>query len=85
MLTRLLLVQYENDDSLFAPEQRPEHDHLIINEDADNVWPPWPWPPWGGDDDGDRRDPKDPKKEVPILADQVVKFEKRIANASLDL
>lgn len=53
-------------------------------DDQDQSWPPWPFPPWDGDD-GD----KDDKKPKPInytkLAKSIVKFEKKIANASLDL
>ena len=51
-------------------------------------WPPWPWPPWGGDDGGD--DDKGGKRlnkseRAKARAKKVVEFEKRIANASLDL
>jgi endothelin-converting enzyme len=59
---------------------------LINNEDA-NVWPPWPWPPWGGDDDdndgGDK--PHNRTLEIQKLAREVVKFERKLAQASLDL
>lgn len=52
------------------------------------VWPPWPWPPWGDDDHDGHHGDKSPlnKTERALkLAKQVVKFEKRIADASLDL
>ena len=51
-------------------------------------WPPWPWPPWGGDEDDDGDDgnvPLNKTERAYKLAKDVVLFEKRIANASLDL
>lgn len=54
------------------------------------VWPPWPWPPWGGDDDGDHdggdhdSGPMDPEKAHKV-AKNIIKFEKAIADVSLDL
>lgn len=48
------------------------------------VWPPWPWPPWG-DDDNDDKDKLNKTERARILAKKVVKFESRIADASLDL
>ncbi|KAF5324773.1 hypothetical protein D9611_004556 [Ephemerocybe angulata] len=63
----------------------------FINNDESQTWPPWPWPPWGGDepdDDGGEKEPgsKEPKSvRARKLAKDVVKFENKIANASLDL
>lgn len=61
----------------------------ILIQDTDEkvkVWPPWPWPPWGDDDDGDKDKPGANKTErARTLAEKVVKFESRIAAASLDL
>lgn len=59
---------------------------FAVNEDA-NLWPPWPWPPWGDDDeDPDMpKDPSDRKRRAHKLAKQVVKLERRLAKASLDL
>jgi len=59
---------------------------FVINEST-NVWPPWPWPPWG-DDDGDSdedEEPVDRRRKARKLAKHVVKMERRLANASLDL
>ena len=61
---------------------------LVSNEDS-ITWPPWPWPPW--DEDGD--DDEDDGSGEPInktigaheLAKKVVKFERKLAQASLDL
>lgn len=60
---------------------------LITAEDT-NTWPPWPWPPWGGDEeDGDDEGDK-PHNRTPTarkLAKKVLKFETKLAKASLDL
>lgn len=47
-------------------------------------WPPMPWPPWGGDDD-DSGKPENSTERASRLANEVVVFETRIANASEDL
>jgi hypothetical protein len=53
---------------------------------SNNFWPPWPWPPWGDDDDDDEdKDTRSPEERAHGLAEQIVKFESRVANASLDL
>lgn len=67
-------------------EKAPTDAVLITNEDA-NVWPPWPWPPWGGDDDDNDGDdePRNRTLEIQKLAREVVKFERKLAQASLDL
>jgi endothelin-converting enzyme len=51
-----------------------------------NSWPPWPWPPWGDDDDGKGKGGKK-RRDVRAreAAKAVVEFEKRVADASLDL
>ena len=56
---------------------------MTVHEERLKVWPPWPWPPWGDDDDGDK--PEDPKDRAHRLAKGIIKFEKEIAKASLDL
>lgn len=53
------------------------------NTAAVSIWPPWPWPPWGDDDDKDK--PKNKTEKAKQLAEDVVAFESKIANASLDL
>ena len=60
-------------------------------EDSERVWPPWPWPPWdeeedeGDRDDDDRKPQRDPFSNARVLAQQVVRFEAEIAEATLDL
>jgi hypothetical protein len=76
VLERLLVVHYE-------AEKRQPSQLLVDNEDSMNTWPPWPWPPW--DDDGNGDGPKDRPKNATVLADEVVKFEQKLARASLDL
>jgi endothelin-converting enzyme len=58
---------------------------LVNNEDTVNSWPPWPWPPWGDDDDGNGGDRPGGPKNATQLAEEVVKFERKLAQASLDL
>lgn len=60
---------------------------MLINDEDANVWPPWPWPPWGGDDDDDDEGDKPHNRtlEIQQLAREVVKFERKLAQASLDL
>ena len=82
VLERLLMVHYETEE-----EQSLQSSQVLVNnEDSVNSWPPWPWPPWGDDDDGngggDR--PGGPKNATQ-LAEEVVKFERKLAQASLDL
>ncbi|KAH9043209.1 Metalloprotease [Lactarius pseudohatsudake] len=78
VLERLLIVHYDGG----GEEHKPPF--LVNNEDSVNVWPPWPWPPWG--DDGDDDDgPKHGPKNATELAEEVVKFEWKLARASLDL
>ncbi len=76
------------------PEENSKHqesgDNLAVqdgDEDGD-VWPPWPWPPWGGDGhdhDGDDDKPGNWTQKARKLARAAVKFERRLAEASLDL
>ncbi|KAI0006055.1 Metalloprotease [Russula compacta] len=79
VLERLLIVHYETEK-----EKRQLPQVLVNNEDSMNTWPPFPWPPWG-DDDGDGDGPKDRQKNATELAKEVVKFEWKLARASLDL
>lgn len=79
VLERLLITHYKAEKGKPSPA-------LVINEDSENDWPPIPWPPWGDDDDGDHDDdPKDRPKNATTLAEEVVKFERKLAQASLDL
>ena len=54
-------------------------------EQQQKLWPPWPWPPWGDDDNDKKREPLNKTEHAKRLAKKVVKFEQKIANASLDL
>ncbi|KAL0947409.1 hypothetical protein HGRIS_013522 [Hohenbuehelia grisea] len=82
--TLLQLATNEDD----VPEE--EYESLTVNDDSGekNFWPPWPWPPWGGedpdDDDGGKK-PENRTQDAHKLAKKVLKFEQRIAKASLDL
>ncbi len=80
VLERLLIIHYEAEKG--NPSQA-----LVINEDPKNTFPPFPWFPWPGDDDDDGHDddPKGRPKNATTLAEQVVKFERKLAQASLDL
>lgn len=79
-MERLLTIHYE------AEKGNPTR-ALVINEDPGSTYPPFPWPPWGDDDDDDGHgdDPKDRPKNATTLAKEVVKFERKLAQASLDL
>jgi len=52
----------------------------LFNVEAPNTWPPWPWPPWGPD-----QDPQTPRERAHRHAKEVVKFERSLARATLDL
>jgi len=69
--------------------QREAEQQLVLNNDDSQTWPPWPWPPWGGDepdgDGGDKPGKGDKTERAAKLAKQVLDFETKIANASLDL
>lgn len=54
-------------------------------EEKVKVWPPWPWPPWGDDDDEEKKDPLNDTEQAYVLAEKILEFETRIANASLDM
>jgi len=80
VLERLLVIHYE------AQKKQPSQ-ALVNNVDSANAWPPRPWPPWDDDDDGDDDGGggKDRPKNATKLAEEVVKFEWKLARASLDL
>ncbi|KAK0210236.1 Metalloprotease [Desarmillaria ectypa] len=84
VIERLLLTLVEEEESL---RSKFKSDSSPLTNQAESVWPPWPWPPWGEDDD-DKDGGKQPVNQTERaheLAKKVVKFETRIANASLDL
>ncbi|KAF9239581.1 Metalloprotease [Melanogaster broomeanus] len=88
-----LLVSLRDDEVVGVVERSTEHSPIILQteelEDKERVWPPWPWPPWDGEgddeSDDDRKPPKDPFLRAHELAQQVIKFEAEIADATLDL
>lgn len=61
--------------------------HETVKVQETNVWPPWPWPPWDedGDDKGGDKKPMNNTERARKLSRQIVKLEKRLAEASLDL
>ena len=82
-LTRFISALDDNTDELFEPKAAAAALHT---EEDEKTWPPWPWPPWGDDDSGDEhKKPLNKTERSKILAKNVVKFEKKIAKASLDL
>ena len=84
VLERLLLSLDDEDEKFDGlVVEIEESSGLTIHEERLRVWPPWPWPPWGGDeDDGE---PESREERAHRLAKSIIKFEKEIAEASLDL
>ncbi|EIW60033.1 Metalloprotease [Trametes versicolor FP-101664 SS1] len=81
VLERLLLTLDDEDEELLASAQPSK---FVVHEERLRVWPPWPWPPWGDDDDG-KGEPVNRTERAHKLAKEVIEFEKKIANVSLDL
>lgn len=85
-----LLVTLVDAESEIKRKRLPREDFpvLVSNEDS-NTWPPRPWPPWDedGDEDEDGGSDKPINKTLRarILAANVVKFERKLIQASLDL
>ncbi|KIP08159.1 hypothetical protein PHLGIDRAFT_104734 [Phlebiopsis gigantea 11061_1 CR5-6] len=87
VLERLIVATADEDEddlSLLPPAG------LAVHEERLRVWPPWPWPPWDPEDpnepgDGGDHKPINRTKEAPELAQKIIEFEKKLANASLDL
>ncbi|KAJ7261339.1 hypothetical protein B0H12DRAFT_1106346 [Mycena haematopus] len=76
VVERLLFTLSEEEEKL---QQQPTP-ALTENPQA---WPSWPWPPWDSPDD--EEDEKPNRTETAHkLAKQVVKFETRLANVTLD-
>ncbi|TFY55841.1 hypothetical protein EVJ58_g7996 [Rhodofomes roseus] len=90
VLERLLVTLAEEEEYIGSREVSMPVSGEVVYQERLRVWPPWPWPPWGGDDDGDHDgdddepEPMDPEKAHKVAKD-IIKFEKAIANASLDL
>jgi endothelin-converting enzyme len=84
---RLLVTLADAEDNASQQEIREDFPVLVSNEDS-VTWPPWPWPPWDGDDDDeDDGGGKHVNKTLRAheLAKKIVKFERKLAQASLDL
>lgn len=83
VVERLLLTLAEESTKLYDADKL----QLVSQGEAgsENVWPPWPWPPWGEGDEPDKDKPVNQTERAHILAKKVVKFESKIAKASLDL
>ena len=91
VLERLLITLSKEEEYIDVSKVSiATRDEQPVYQERLRVWPPWPWPPWGGDDDGDHDGdddepgPLDPEKAHKI-AKNIIKFEKAIADASLDL
>ena len=85
VLERLLLTLDDEEDKLQSADVKLEQNPgLVVHEERLRVWPPWPWPPWGDDDDGEDK-PENRTTRAKKLSKAVIEFEKKIANASLDL
>ncbi|KAF8078094.1 hypothetical protein FPV67DRAFT_33082 [Lyophyllum atratum] len=85
VLERLLITLSEEDES--DEHVQMANTPVMVTIEDSKVWPPWPWPPWGGDDD-DKDGGKKPvnnTRRAHKLAKGIVKLEKRLAKASLDL
>jgi len=73
-------------DSEDEQEAVPSSTTTSVEEGDSTIWPPWPWPPWEGDEPDDDEPTKENRTErLKKLVKRVVKFERRLAKASLDL
>ncbi|KAG6891339.1 hypothetical protein C0992_008793 [Termitomyces sp. T32_za158] len=84
VVERLLLALSKEDEDELKHVQGT-FDTVQLQET--NVWPPWPWPPWDEDDDdngGDKK-PMNRSQRARKLSQKIVKLEKSLAKASLDL
>jgi endothelin-converting enzyme len=87
-----LVTLADAEDNATQQERLLRRDSPILasNEDP-SAWPPRPWPPWDGDDDGDEDDDDGGGGRVNKtlgaheLAKKIVEFERKLAQASLDL
>lgn len=85
----LLITSVTKDDENVTEAVEQASKKVVIQNNEESVWPPWPWPPWddddnGGDDDKDKKKPNATER-AHKLAKGVLKFETEIAKASLDL
>lgn len=84
-----MITLADEEEELLSQPAYAEVAGLAVHEERLKVWPPWPWPPWGPedpDDPGDGDDtPTNRTEEAKKLAQGIIVFEKKLANASLDL
>ncbi|KAF7793093.1 hypothetical protein EIP86_004200 [Pleurotus ostreatoroseus] len=90
VLERLLIVLADEEEKLLSEAEALQPSNVAVYEERLRVWPPWPWPPWGPEDPDDPDDGGDHKpinrtEEAKKLAKAIIKFERKLANASLDL
>jgi endothelin-converting enzyme len=87
VIERLLLSLADEDEESSLDQQQPSLDSILVQTVKWRIWPPWPWPPWDGDgdDDDDDKKPVNQTERARKLSREVLKFETRLANASLDL
>ena len=83
----MLAVADKDKDDIDTPEQEMTNVPAFDEDAQAKFWPPVPWPPWGGDDDDNDGGgkPDDGAKKARELAEKVVAFERKLAQASLDL
>ncbi|KAF7295323.1 Endothelin-converting enzyme 1 [Mycena indigotica] len=65
--------------TLLDEEDKPPTPTLVEND----AWPSWPWPPWDPDDEPDK-DKTNNTEKARQLAEDVVAFETKLANVTLD-
>ncbi|KAI0748278.1 Metalloprotease [Daedaleopsis nitida] len=86
VLERLLITLDDEDDKFYdgsvPVSVEAKGNGFVVHEERLRVWPPWPWPPWGDDDDDK---PENRTERAHKLAKAIIAFEKKIAEASLDL
>lgn len=80
----MTLADAEDTETQRKRSLRRDSPVLVSNEDS-NTWPPWPWPPWDGDNDDGSDKPVNKTLKAHNLAKKIVKFERKLAQASLDL
>ncbi|EIW85424.1 Metalloprotease [Coniophora puteana RWD-64-598 SS2] len=82
-----LLLTLDGSGNVAEEQAHPAQTVLQLG-DNDHNWPSRPWPPWDGDgNDGDSPQPrpKNPRERARQLSRDIVHFEAKIAEASLDL
>lgn len=89
-MERLLIALADEEEELLSGAEALKPSGFAVYEERLRVWPPWPWPPWGPEnpddpDNGGDHKPINCTEEAKKLAKEIIVFEKKLANASLDL